>query len=531
MRRPIKRPIRILASFILGLALLAALYPTGRWGDQIQYWRVEQGMAQEPVVESIKDLPIEELTGIVMAALFAGFRSQAANFCWWKSQQYWEEEGHWPRVLPMMKAACALDPYFPEFWEVTGWHEAYNLAAEYETMNLPIDRYVNMGLATLRSGLEYNPHAVQLYEQLGWTHRDKYGNVEEAAMYARQAALVYHVRAGITKQTAIIQPRFLAHQYEHLAEPEKALRTYQQMMLDYPADNVCIGATLTIRDRYLQAYRAMKAGDLVRAEILVREHLSDDPSDTIALHTLATIRERMNDPWGAMAAWEAAAMVWSDAYAQRRYMEFLEKTGRKEYQLGQVSMENIFISNKIADYVWQPLETQSGEVMRGGMGVRLSIRPGGDDPSPLPPDYSMVKPGDVIVAEPSAALPSVGVDPNHLATVFYLHGQEMGRDNEAPYTLTITPEMLAQSPAAISGDLSRYVKVEMFVRGEFVPRFDLRAVKFSGPDGTVPQPGAPPKGSSPGGPGGAPQSVPAGATAMPGGTPPPAQAGHEGHAH
>jgi hypothetical protein len=469
----LSRPVRVLLSFVVGVGLVGLLIPVAKWGDQIQYWRVEQGLAQESVAQSIRDVPVEELTGIVFGALFAGFRSQAANFCWWKSQQYWEEEGHWPRVLPMMKTACALDPYFPEFWEVTGWHEAYNLAAEYETRDLPIAKYVRMGLDTLTTGLKYNPDAVQLYEQLGWTHRDKFGNLEEALMYARQATLVYHMRAEVTKQTAIIQPRFAAHQLEALARPDEAIQQYAELMLDQPWDTVGIGASLTIRDRYLEAYRALKSGDAGRAEELIRIHLADDPTDTLGLHFLAVCREASGDKWGALAAWEAAAALWSDAYAQRRYVEYLKETRRRELQLSDVWIDALFMSKRTADYCVQPRETASGQVIIAGMGTALTIRRGSGAEVPLHPGMR-IEAGDVITARPYS-LPPVGVDPNHIPTIFYVHGREVARDNEAPYTFTVTKGML---PAGLGqSDLEIFIKVEQFVRGEEVPRFDLRAVK------------------------------------------------------
>lgn len=541
MWNSLSRPVRVLLSFVVGVGLVGLLIPVAGWGDQIQYWRVEQGLAQESVAQSIKDVPVEELTGIVFGALFAGFRSQAANFCWWKSQQYWEEEGHWPRVLPMMKTACALDPYFPEFWEVTGWHEAYNLAAEYETRDLPIAKYVRMGIDTLTAGLKYNPDAVQLYEQLGWTQRDKFGNLEEALVCARQAALVHHVRAEVTKQTAIIQPRFAAHQFEALSRPDDAILQYAELMLDEPWDSVGIGASLTIRDRYLEAYRMLKAGNPNRAEELIRLHLADDPTDTLGLHFLAVCREANNDKWGALAAWEAAASLWSDAYAQRRYVEYLKDTRRRELQLSDVWIDTLFMSKRTADYCVQPRETASGQVIIAGMGTALTIRRGAGEETPLRPGISL-QVGDVISARPYS-LPPVGVDANHIPTIFYLHGREVARDNEAPYSFTVTPGML---PAGLGeSELEVFVKVEQFIRGEEVPRFDLRAVKAARPRKAVAAGGAPgsapatvpgPGGPGPGGPGGTmggpgPAPGPGGPgvpPGMPGGTPsasPPAKAG------
>lgn len=477
MRRkpPMARPVRILASFVAGVLLFALLGGANTFGAQVQYWRVEQGMAQPSLAKSLKDVPLGELTGIVLGAVFAGFRSQAANFCWWKSQQYWEQEGHWPRVLPMMKAACALDPYFPEFWEMTGWHEAYNLAAEYEIRDLPIDRYVHMGLKTLHTGLRYNPHAVQLYEQVAWTHRDKYGELHDAIKYSRQALAAWHVRAQVTKQTPSIQPRYVAHQWEDLGRPDNALLQYAELFYDYPEDTVCIGASLTIRDRYLPAWLAVKRGELDRAIELVTLHLKDDPADSIGLHMLANLLHDKNDVWGELAAWEAGATEWNNVYAQRKYNEMLKQTGRAEKQLTYIPMQNLLNAKRVADYLVQPKRTRDDRTTPRGMGVTLRYRPAGAPPGSetvLSVDEPIAE-GDTLVASPWwNELEGVRCE-----AVFYFHGREVGRDSTAPYTFTI-PEGLLPPPHAAPA-AGTYLKVELHVPGEPLPRFDMREVKLA----------------------------------------------------
>jgi tetratricopeptide (TPR) repeat protein len=523
--------------------LVAALTQVGRFGHQVQLWRVEAGVAQPSMATSIKDVPLEELTGIVLGALFAGFRSQAANFCWWKSQQYWEEEGKWPRVLPMMKAACALDPYFPEFWEVTGWHEAYNLAAEYETRHLPQDEYIKMGLETLETGLRYNPKAIQLYEQVGWTYRDKLGDPATALKYSRQAATVYHVRAGITKQTPLIQPRFIAHMYEELGKPEDALLQYQEIMQDYPADSVGIGASLTIRDRYLQAFRAKQASEYDSAASLLQRHLEHDPGDKLALHMLAQTKEAEGDTYGALAAWEAAASVWKDTYAQQNYVRMLREINRRDTQLRSMPFFDMVISRKVADFLLQPQQTATGAVMPRGQGVSLYKKaPGAETPSPLGAK-DPVNVGDEIHARPFQMRDLSGCEAR-----FYLHGREVGRDSTPPFTFVYTEDMRPGPGNASAIDLM--LKVEFFVPDEqargYPPRFDLRQVAFeeepqpadqAGPSGPTPPPAMGPGGQGgPGGPGGPVGTAP-GAPMQPGPSPapvPPTPSGgdeHEGHDH
>jgi hypothetical protein len=329
-----------------------------------------------------------------------------------------------------------------------------------------------------------------------------------AIYYAQQAAAVYHLRAGITKQTAIIQPRFVAHMYEEAGKPDEALLQYQELMIDHPDDTVGIGATLTIRDRYILGSRARRAGDLDEAERQVKLHLHDDPMDKIGLHMLAQIREAKGDTYGALAAWEAAAMVWKDTFAQRRYVESLRLIGRDQYQLQGIPKKNMLIAKRVADYLLQPREIEGGGVMQRGCGVVLRYKPRGSPERPLNPETKL-RPGDVLVARPDKLMGG-----RSLRAVFYYHGREIGQDSEAPYTVTITEDMLPNA-SNVSG-LTQFVKVELFVPGEqpeFPARFDLREINMEGRGEPEPAPATPPSspmagpgGAGPGAPGHPPQT-------------------------
>ena len=71
-------------------------------------------------------------TPAVVAAL-GGFRTVAADLLWLKAERVWHG-GDWWMMLPILDAVTQLDPQFLLAWKVYGWHAAYNLHGESQTL-------------------------------------------------------------------------------------------------------------------------------------------------------------------------------------------------------------------------------------------------------------------------------------------------------------------------------------------------------------------------------------------------------------
>ena len=103
--------------------------------------------------------------------------------------------------------------------------------------------------------------------------------------------------AAIFESLTISNPR---HAYFHalygsalqkLGDVEAALEAYQRVLRMDPNDSVGIGATFTIRERYLPAIRATERGDPDRAIRLLTEVQARRPGDPFVPGLLATIYE------------------------------------------------------------------------------------------------------------------------------------------------------------------------------------------------------------------------------------------------
>jgi len=123
-------------------------------------------------------------TPAVIAAL-GGFRTVAADLLWLQAERLWDG-GSWWAMLPLLDAVTQLDPNFILAWQVYGWHAAYNMHAESETI---VDKryWLEQGVKTLEQGVQANPSNWEMIFELGWTLYDRAHEPWRAAEYFRKA--------------------------------------------------------------------------------------------------------------------------------------------------------------------------------------------------------------------------------------------------------------------------------------------------------------------------------------------------------
>jgi len=123
-------------------------------------------------------------TAGVIAAL-GGFRTVAADLLWLRVERAWHG-GNWWAIIPLLDAVVELDPHFLLAWKVYGWHCAYNLHVEAQTL---VDKryWLQRGLQVLERGVEANPGRWDLYFELGWTYYDRAHDAYRAAEWFRRA--------------------------------------------------------------------------------------------------------------------------------------------------------------------------------------------------------------------------------------------------------------------------------------------------------------------------------------------------------
>jgi tetratricopeptide (TPR) repeat protein len=123
-------------------------------------------------------------TPAVIAAL-GGFRTVAADLLWLQAERLWDG-GSWWAMLPLLDAVTQLDPNFILAWQVYGWHAAYNMHAESETI---VDKryWLDQGVKILEQGVQANPNNWEMIFELGWTLYDRAHEPWRAAEYFRKA--------------------------------------------------------------------------------------------------------------------------------------------------------------------------------------------------------------------------------------------------------------------------------------------------------------------------------------------------------
>lgn len=530
--------IVVLLGCLFGLSVFHA-HIAKRRGDLrvAQPWEPYAG-GDRPIEYSASDIPVEEITGIVFGGLIAGFRHQAGNITYWRMQRYWED-GHWHRVLGMLKLTTFLDPHFIQAWAMLGWHEAYNMAAEMDTDDPTTapETYIQQGLDSYERGLAFNPGEYELYEDASWTAFDKGGRMLLAAELAEKSILTWDPAPDVTKDGPTIYKRLQSHAYEKLGLVEDSLRQNRDLLRLSTYDHVGIGATISMRERYLPAIRAFQAGNEDEAFDLVTTVLHADARDAIALALLTDFYLNCSEPdvYGAIAALETGAYDWRNKPARIRVLEVMrEELPERLDDLAGVTYDwQLDVRRLYENYV----------APRGGMGVLLSVRL--DENNQLMPG-GPVKDGQVVRAD---AAPGSAPLPKGEAR-FYLNGLRIGLDDEAPYTVR-----LDLKPYELGDFADLMLKCEFIAADGSRARWDVALLEM--PWKSAPM-AAPPGGMAPemqqkmmqkgmdpaamkakmgmGGMPGMEQGMPGGGPTMPGMAPgagpaAPEEPGHEGHAH
>ncbi len=165
-------------------------------------------------------------TPAVIASL-GGFRTVAADLLWLQMERVWDS-GNWFALLPLLDAVVQLDPHFVLAWKVYGWHCAYNLNAESETI---VDRkyWLDRGLEILQRAVEANPGNWEMIFELGWTYYDRAHENYRAAEYVKQADKLPGSASYVTRMTYRV--------YEHIMDFKNLFPAMEVALKEHLEDN------------------------------------------------------------------------------------------------------------------------------------------------------------------------------------------------------------------------------------------------------------------------------------------------------
>jgi len=130
----------------------------------------------------------EKIGQSAFVAVLGGFRSVIADLLFIDAYSAWERTD-WASLLLRLRQATELQPRAIMFWEVAGWHMAWNAgtAALEDQSKAPATRrrlqsqYLKLGEDFLVRGVAHNPDKPQLYEALARLYRDKFHDHARAA--------------------------------------------------------------------------------------------------------------------------------------------------------------------------------------------------------------------------------------------------------------------------------------------------------------------------------------------------------------
>jgi len=119
----------------------------------------------------------EKIGQSAFVAVLGGFGSVIADLLFIDAYSAWERTD-WTQLLLRLRQATELQPRSILFWEMAGWHMAWNAgtaALEDES------EYLKLGEDFLVRGVAHNPEKPQLYEALARLYRDKFHDHARAA--------------------------------------------------------------------------------------------------------------------------------------------------------------------------------------------------------------------------------------------------------------------------------------------------------------------------------------------------------------
>ncbi|NLO07654.1 MAG: tetratricopeptide repeat protein [candidate division WS1 bacterium] len=307
---------KTIVAWVLLIGLFLGVQPLS---DALARERLIRGYARPTQVTKILQYDAPAMTGVIVGAMLGGFREVAASMLWMRTHSMWHSgEGTQWDALYLMRMTTLLDPHWLEPWRITAWHCAYNLYVETDD---PAEkaRMLQLGVDVLKEGISWNPDRYDLYFELGWTYFDKIRDYDEAARWLGAAIRFEHPE---------YVERLIAHGYERLPDIPMALQWYDYCLKRRPSDETAKGATITIRERYLPAWRLMEERRFDEAIAAVDQYLTNNPQSTIGLHLKAHIYEQAGQFAKAREQWQLAADTSAlNHHARYKVSELSERMG------------------------------------------------------------------------------------------------------------------------------------------------------------------------------------------------------------
>lgn len=165
--------------------------------------------------------------------MLGGYRSILATLLYVESQVFFERRD-WAKVETAFRLVTRLQPGFERYWELAGWHLAYNAASSYrfdESRRLAVREllfreWVERGVAMLEDGLRYLPESWRLHADLAEIHRSRLEDPRAA---------VRHYRLALENGARPMYERMMAYEMTLLGDRDSWEEAYEILMRHYLA--------------------------------------------------------------------------------------------------------------------------------------------------------------------------------------------------------------------------------------------------------------------------------------------------------
>ena len=221
--------VRMKKGFVLALLLLI--------GFGFAKLPIEQSQSNSMIERGVRqplDIGLgEELGQGALIGMLGGYRSIVASLLYVESQVFFERRD-WAKVETAYRLVTRLQPQFERYWELGGWHLAYNAASSYrydESRRLAVREtlfreWVDRGVAMLEDGLVYLPDSWRLHADLAEIHR---------ARREDSRAAVRHYRLALENGARPMYERMLGYELTLLGDRESWEEAYGILLRHYQA--------------------------------------------------------------------------------------------------------------------------------------------------------------------------------------------------------------------------------------------------------------------------------------------------------
>lgn len=171
----------------------------------------------------------DQLSQNAMIGLLGGFRGVIADLIWLAVTDAWTEQD-WYAAEKNIELATTLQPRFIPFWELGGWHLAWNASVDVRNDPLEPDQeerkrreqfWIQRGKKIFERGLEANPETFTMYRQLADLYDQKLQDPARAADY--------YLLASQSPDSPLFLERFPGYKWEEAGMDERAYEHWKML--------------------------------------------------------------------------------------------------------------------------------------------------------------------------------------------------------------------------------------------------------------------------------------------------------------